>query len=111
MVAMGESGPAMEEMRGRAEMLKSQLRGLINDYAGGDEKLYAAAFESFEMLSRCLDDQKAAAEAAPAAPAPAEHAADVAEPEPEPPARPPPVAAPVPPASPAPASADLISFD
>lgn len=59
MVAMGETGESVLEMKSTAEMLQAQLRGLINDYAGGDEKLYAGAFEAFEMISRCLDDQKA----------------------------------------------------
>lgn len=72
MVAMGERGESMLEMRSRAEMLQAQLRGLINDYAGGDEKIFAGAFEAYEMISRCLDDQKvpenAVAEAAVEAP-------------------------------------------
>lgn len=107
MVVMGETGEDMLEIRGRAEMLQAQLRGLINDYAGGDEKLLAGAFEAFEMLSRCLEDQKAPAPteivpAEPAAPesvAPAPRAAPIVAP---PPVATAPAAAPV---------ADLINFD
>lgn len=110
MVVMGETGEDMLEMRGRAEMLQAQLRGLINDYSEGDEKLLAGAFEAFEMLSRCLEDQKAPAptETLPAEPA-------VPEPTPAPPApaapaapavAPPPVAA-----APTAPVADLINFD
>lgn len=63
-VAMGEGGAAVADMKGKAEQLQAQLRGLIGDYQGGDEAAYAAAFESFDMLSRCLEEQEA-----PAAPA------------------------------------------
>lgn len=38
-----------------------QLRGLISDYQGGDEGAYARAFESFDMLARCLEEQEAPA--------------------------------------------------
>ncbi len=119
MVAMGETGESMLEMRSRAEMLQAQLRGLINDYAGGDEKIFAGAFEAYEMISRCLDDQKAPDTTA--APAQEEASAAVVEEQvveapvaaeqdpPRPVAVPPP--APVVAASTASAGADLISFD
>lgn len=58
MVALGEGGAAMVEMKQRAQQLQAQLRGLINDYSGGDETLLAGAFQSFDMLSSCLDDQQ-----------------------------------------------------
>lgn len=131
MVAMGESGPAMEEMRSRAELLQAQLRGLINDYTGGDEALYASAFESFDMLTRCLDDQSKNAAAGggvvankppsqlvgvatddgnttSTAPAPAATTTTTTHAVTAPP--PPPVAAATA-TAPAPAQADLISFD
>jgi len=128
MVAMGETGESMLEMRSRAEMLQAQLRGLINDYAGGDEKIFAGAFEAYEMISRCLDDQKvpenavvdAAVEApqqqeVPAAAAAEEQTEMAAEPaheQPRPTAVPPPASAmPAATTANAPASADLISFD
>lgn len=66
MVAMGEAGSTVAEMRARAEQLRSQLRGLINDYSCEDENVLAQAFEAFEMLERSLDDQKAPGSAAPA---------------------------------------------
>lgn len=50
--------------------LQAQLRGLINDFQeGGDEALYAQAFESFDMLSRCLEELKNPSKPAPAPPA------------------------------------------
>ena len=61
MVAMGEQGPGVADMTTRAEQLQAQLRGLINDYSGGDEKLLAGAFEAYDMLQRSLDNQKAPA--------------------------------------------------
>jgi hypothetical protein len=70
------------DMRAKAEQLQSQLRGLIGDYAGGDEALLASGIEAFDMLSRCLDEQKgdAAAAAAPARAAAAANAGWVAPP-------------------------------
>lgn len=38
-----------------------------NAVQGGDETVFARAFESFDMLSRCLDEQDAPAVAAAAA--------------------------------------------
>ena len=62
MVAMGSKGAEVTELRERSEMLRSQLRGLINDYATSEhvnEALLAGALEAFEMLTQCLDsDQK-----------------------------------------------------
>lgn len=46
--------------------LQAQLRGLINDYQGGDEATFAQAFECFDMLSRCLEEMKNPGQAAPA---------------------------------------------
>ena len=120
MVAMGETGPPMHEMRSRAEMLQAQLRGLINDYSGGDVKIFAGAFEAFEMLSRCLDDQKPPENAAQEAVEAVEEEQEqpqvttaTEEEQPRPVAPPPAV-----PAMPAPVAsstasggADLISFD
>ncbi len=116
MVAMGETGESFEEMKSRATMLQSQLRGLISDYTGGDEAVFASAFEAFEMISRCLSDQKepenTAVEEEQAPPAPPPVAIEEAAPAPEHP-RP----ATVPPPAPvvattnASAGADLISFD
>ncbi|EFN54229.1 hypothetical protein CHLNCDRAFT_135739 [Chlorella variabilis] len=57
MVAMGEGGAAVEDMKSKAYQLQAQLRGLIGDYQGGDEGIFAKAFESFDMLSRCLEEQ------------------------------------------------------
>jgi hypothetical protein len=65
---------------------------------GGDEAIFAKAFESFDMLSRCLEEQNAP----PAAQAPAAALA----------APPPSVEAPAPAISkPAGDEAPLISFD
>lgn len=76
MAAMGEGGAAVEDMRGKAQQLQAQLRGIISDYTGGDEALFAEAFEAFDMLSRCLEEQSnPAAAAAPAAAVPADVAA------------------------------------
>lgn len=131
MVAMGEGGAAVEDMKSKAYQLQAQLRGLIGDYQvglaralthcswlgtwpglrgaygvvcgggevkggerpagrpwcilfiitawallvadaawcaypsavlqGGDEGIFAKAFESFDMLSRCLEEQSAPA--------------------------------------------------
>lgn len=61
MVAMGEKGAGVADMTTRAEQLQAQLRGLINDYSGGDEKLLAGALEAYDMLQRSLDNQKAPA--------------------------------------------------
>eukprot|EP00887_Chlorella_sp_A99_P006269 scaffold3.g6269.t1 len=90
MAAMGESGAAVEDMRSKAEQLqaraaaragrargrlssaRAQLRGIISDYQGGDEALFAQAFEAFDMLGRCLEEQK---NPKPVVPAPAELAA------------------------------------
>ena len=164
MVAMGEGGGAVADMKGKAEQLQAQLRGLIGDYQvsaaeggwvgrscgaewctrvggccrgcagvsraaagaqqqparspsllhppltccppcaqGGDEALFARAFESFDMLSRCLEEQNA-----PAQPPPAASAAppSALAPPPGAAAAPPPAVA-QPPADEAP----LISFD
>ncbi|PRW59857.1 hypothetical protein C2E21_1451 [Chlorella sorokiniana] len=59
MVAMGEGGAAVEDMKSKAGQLQAQLRGLISDYQGGDEAIFAKAFEAFDMLSRCLEEQNA----------------------------------------------------
>ncbi|GAB4822123.1 hypothetical protein N2152v2_009169 [Parachlorella kessleri] len=82
MVAMGESGGAVADMQSKAEQLQAQLRGLISDYQGGDESVLAQAFESFDMLSRCLDEVKnpGKAAAAAAAPAAAQHTPSLAPP-------------------------------
>ena len=72
MLAMGETGAAMDEMRSRAEMLQSQLRGLIADYslspAGVDEMILAGSLSAFDMLNSCLDDQTTTTTTAAAAP-------------------------------------------
>jgi hypothetical protein len=68
MVTIGQKGPEVDELRERAEMLRAQLRGLINDYQGGDETLLAGALESFEMLNQCLDENPAQPPAQAAAP-------------------------------------------
>ena len=110
MNVMGEAGAEMHEIRGTAELLQAQLRGLINDYSEGDEKLYAAAFEAFEMVTRSLEDQKA-----PETPieAPSETPAEptAAPPVVLQPAAPAPVVAPPVAAAPAPVVGDLINFD
>ncbi|KAL4429621.1 hypothetical protein ABPG77_008670 [Micractinium sp. CCAP 211/92] len=98
MVAMGEGGAAVEDMKSKGRQLQAQLRGAISDFQGGDEALFARAFEAFDMLSRCLDEQDAPAAAAAAPPAAAAPAATLAAP---------PVAASRPPVDEAP----LISFD
>ncbi|KAL4458365.1 hypothetical protein ABPG75_013230 [Micractinium tetrahymenae] len=104
MVAMGEGGAAVEDMKSKGRQLQAQLRGAIGDFQGGDEAVFARAFESFDMLSRCLDEQEAPAAAAPAAaPAAAVPAATLT----PPPGTAAPVAAGRPPADEAP----LISFD
>jgi hypothetical protein len=117
MVAMGEGGAAVDDMKSKGQQLQAQLRGLIGDYQvcesrghkclaciwcggrgradmvahgleaietqacgpcltagaaafvccqasvgpaccsqGGDETIFAKAFESFDMLSRCLEE-------------------------------------------------------
>jgi len=58
MRALGEGGDRVEEMESTAKQLQAQLRGLINDYSGGDEQLLSSALESFDMITRCIDDQK-----------------------------------------------------
>lgn len=73
-----------------------------NAAQGGDEALFARAFESFDMLSRCLDEQDAPAAAA-AAPATAAPAATLA--------APPGTAAPAPASRPPADEPPLISFD
>lgn len=65
MVAMGSSGAEVAEVKGRAEMLQKQLRGMIGDFAEGDEACLAQALEALDMLNRCLDDQAAAPAPAP----------------------------------------------
>lgn len=57
MVALGEEGPALDEMVSRAETLQCQLRGLIGDVADVDELTMAEAFQAFDMLSRCLSER------------------------------------------------------
>ncbi len=86
-----------------ASGVQAQLRGLINDYQGGDEAVYAHAFEAFDMLSRCLDELKAPQQAQQPAPAPGEAALPTLAP-------PPSGAAPVPAAAPD-VAAPLISFE
>ncbi|KAK2080262.1 hypothetical protein QBZ16_000115 [Prototheca wickerhamii] len=56
MVAMNESGPAAAEMQANAQQLQAQLRGLIGDYQGGDEKLFNEALEALDMLNSCFFD-------------------------------------------------------
>lgn len=118
MVALGEGGDQVSEMKTTATQLQAQLRGIINDYSGGDETLLMGALESFDMLTRCLDDNKdpIAAPAAAAEEAPAAASADVA---PAPAAqqiKPAAPQVPAEPAAPAPTTAaaaevPLISFD
>ena len=58
MVVLGEQGEEMEDMRRRAEQLKGQLRGLLNDYSGEDETLLCNALEAFDRLTAALDSEK-----------------------------------------------------
>ncbi|KAI8108156.1 hypothetical protein M9434_006186 [Picochlorum sp. BPE23] len=70
MVVMGTQGSDVEEMRGRAEQLRAQLRGMLNDYDGGDEVLMCNALEAFDSLNAALegDVQQAEANVTPDAP-------------------------------------------
>lgn len=40
-----------------ANPLQAQLRGLIGDYQGGDEKLFNDALEALDMLNSCLSEE------------------------------------------------------
>lgn len=130
MLLLGEVGEEVADMRSKAAQLQSQLRGLIGDYAGGDEAVLASGIEAFDMITRCLEEQKGGGEGAAAAAAPAEAAAEAAAEteeaqaagEPEAAAKPaaaplvPPPGAVAAPVAPLPAAAaatgdDLISFD
>lgn len=75
MVAMGEGGAAMADIKNKGEQLQAQLRGAISDYQGGDETVFAKAFEAFDMLSRCLDEQNTPDQSAAAGPTAASAAA------------------------------------
>ena len=57
MVALGENGPDLDDMKSRAEQLRAQLRGLLNDYSGGNEQLMCGALEAFDSLNAALEDQ------------------------------------------------------
>lgn len=57
MVALGEGGQAVEDMRSRALQLQAQLRGMLSDYTEGDEAVLMNGLESFDMLTRCLDGE------------------------------------------------------
>ena len=50
------------DMMGRAEQLRAQLRGMLNDYDGGDEVLMCRALEAFDSLNSALDKDAAVAE-------------------------------------------------
>jgi len=50
------------DMVGRAEQLRAQLRGMLNDYDGGDEVLMCRALEAFDSLNSALDKDAAVAE-------------------------------------------------
>lgn len=63
MVVMGTQGSDVQEMRGRAEQLRSQLRGMLNDYDGGDEALMCNALEAFDSLNAALEGDVQQAEA------------------------------------------------
>lgn len=63
MVVMGTQGSDVQEMRGRAEQLRAQLRGMLNDYDGGDEALMCNALEAFDSLNAALEGDVQQAEA------------------------------------------------
>lgn len=65
MSVLGETGPSMQEMRDKAEQLRKQLRGLLNDYREGDETLLCGAFEAFDSLTAALDADPAEAAKSP----------------------------------------------
>lgn len=46
----------LEDMKGRAEQLKAQLRGMLNDYDGSDEALMCGALEAFDSLNSALNN-------------------------------------------------------
>jgi len=54
--ALGEKTPAAREVAEKARALRAQLRGLISDFAGGDETALAASLEAFEMLETTLGE-------------------------------------------------------
>ena len=54
--ALGERTPAAAEVADKARALRAQLRGLISDFAGGDEAALAAALEAFEMLETTVGE-------------------------------------------------------
>lgn len=58
MVLMDDGGDAadLEDMKGRAEQLKAQLRGMLNDYDGSDEVLMCRALEAFDSLNSALNN-------------------------------------------------------
>lgn len=58
MVLMNGGGdPAdLEDMKGRAEQLRAQLRGMLNDYDGSDEVLMCGALEAFDSLNSALNN-------------------------------------------------------
>lgn len=128
--ALGEKTPAAAEVAEKARALRAQLRGLISDFAGGDEAALAAALEAFEMLETTLGEydgngnsSSAAAAAGTETPTAAAAAAAPAAPAAEAnPFAPPPAAAPAAAAAPRPmtapgnrpdpaSDAPLISFD
>lgn len=57
MVALGENGTDLDDMKSRAEQLRAQLRGLLNDYSGGNEQLMCGALDAFDSLNAALEDQ------------------------------------------------------
>ncbi len=63
MVVMGTEGTDVQEMRDRAEQLRAQLRGMLNDYEGGDETLMCSALEAFDSLNAALEGEVQQAEA------------------------------------------------
>ena len=56
LVEDGGDGVDLEDMKSRAEQLRAQLRGMLNDYDGSDEVLMCGALEAFDSLNSALNN-------------------------------------------------------
>lgn len=56
LVEDGGDGADLEDMKTRAEQLRAQLRGMLNDYDGSDEVLMCGALEAFDSLNSALNN-------------------------------------------------------
>lgn len=62
LVEDGGDGVDLDDMKSRAEQLKAQLRGMLNDYDGSDEVLMCGALEAFDSLNSALNNSSKDAE-------------------------------------------------